>query len=85
MPAIVQAAALDEDVAKFHYAMIEDRRSELASLIATGVENGEISTQIDPGVVAEVLGGPIFFRRLFSTRSADDHLIDQIMELVLGV
>ena len=84
MPAMVSAAHYDDAVGAFHFRFASERRQVMVELLLEGVESGELHSDLDPELTAEILAGPLFYRRLMTNEvfSADD--VDRLVETVLG-
>jgi TetR/AcrR family transcriptional regulator of autoinduction and epiphytic fitness len=65
-PALVSAAQYDEAVREFHLRFSRERAATMIGLIREGVRRGELSSALDPQMTAELLAGPIFYRRLMT-------------------
>jgi Tetracyclin repressor-like, C-terminal domain len=50
--------------------------------VARAVERGEISADTDPEAVAELLLGPLFYRRLLSRMPVTAEMIEHTVEVV---
>jgi AcrR family transcriptional regulator len=66
MPALIEAAARDETVRRFHRQFVAARRQILVDLVEEGLAAGEFESRLDPVLLAELLAGPIFYRRLIT-------------------
>ncbi|PYH00769.1 TetR family transcriptional regulator [Arthrobacter stackebrandtii] len=51
--------------------------------IAAGIRDGQVDGSVDPGMVAELLFGPVFHRWLLRTGDLDDAFADGVLDLVL--
>jgi hypothetical protein len=58
------------------------RRQALVDLVAAGIEGGDLPAVLDPELVAELLVGPLFYRRLMGS---DPFPPDRVGELVTTV
>ncbi len=83
LPAIIDAAERDPEILAIHRRVAGERRQVLVDLLAEGVEAGEISDQVDIGLLGECLIGPIIIRRLLLHEPFDPAdvpaLVDQLM------
>ena len=83
LPAIIDAAERDPEVLAIHRRLARERRQVLVDLLAEGVETGEVSGDVDLGLLAECLIGPIVIRRLLLHEPFDPAgvpaLVDQVM------
>jgi AcrR family transcriptional regulator len=69
-------------------AMIQQRRSLCADVVAQARQRGEVRESIDPDLVLDLISGSIFYRKLFSDEEADatyvEHAIDAVLDGSLG-
>jgi TetR/AcrR family transcriptional regulator, regulator of autoinduction and epiphytic fitness len=83
IPAIVSASQYDPAVRDFHHRFSGQRRAVLVRALRSGVESGEFAPDLDAELAAELLVGPIFYRRLMtnSPYQVDDvaHLVDTVL------
>ncbi|MCA1691162.1 MAG: TetR/AcrR family transcriptional regulator C-terminal ligand-binding domain-containing protein, partial [Actinobacteria bacterium] len=83
LPAIIEAAERDPEVLTIHRRLAAERRQVLVDLLAEGVVSGEIPGQIDLGLLADCLVGPILVRRLLLHEPFDpaevSRLVDQLL------
>jgi len=64
LPAIIDAAERDPEVLAIHRRFSLERRQVLVNLLEEGVATGDIAPELDIGLLAECLIGPIMVRRL---------------------
>ena len=83
MPALIDAAARDETVQRFHQQFVSARRQIMVDLIVDGISSGELSADLDPVLTSEVLAGPIFYRRLMTGEPFGPAFARRIVDLVL--
>jgi AcrR family transcriptional regulator len=83
MPALIDAAARDETVQRFHRQFVVARRQVMVGLIVEGMEAGELAADLDPVLTSELLAGPIFYRRLMTGEPFPPSLARKIVDLVL--
>jgi AcrR family transcriptional regulator len=85
MPALIDAAARDETVQRFHRQFVAARRQVMVGLIVEGIDAGELAADLDPLLTSELLAGPIFYRRLMTGEPFPPSLARQIVDLVLPI
>jgi AcrR family transcriptional regulator len=85
MPALIDAAARDETVQRFHRQFVAARRQVMVGLIVEGIDAGELAADLDPVLTSELLAGPIFYRRLMTGEPFPPSLARQIVDLVLPI
>lgn len=64
-------------------AMIQQRRSFCAEIVAQARERGDVREDVDPDLVVDLISGSIFYRKLFSDEEADAAYIEQAVDAVL--
>lgn len=68
-------------------AMIQQRRSLCADIVAQARTRGDVRKDIDPDLVLDLISGSIFYRKLFSDEEADpayiEHAIDAVLDGIL--
>jgi len=84
IPALIEGAERDERVRAFHYRYSAQRRQALIDLIARGVQQGQVSTGVDPELATTALLGAIFYRRLMTGQPFNPDDATQLVNLVLG-
>jgi len=92
MPAMVSAAHYDDAVGEFQFRFASERRKVLVDLLAEGVASGELDSDsdsdsdsdIDVELTAEILAGPLFYRRLMTDRPFPVDDVGQLVRAVLG-
>ena len=81
---LVDAMSRDAELAEAVRAgLVSGRRRVVFDLIERGIERGEIRSDVDVEVVADVLVGPIIMRTLITGRPITPRLARQIVTLVL--
>ena len=83
MPALIDAAARDDAVRQFHHAFTAERRGTLVALVDEGKSSGQLPPDVDSVLVAELLAGPIFYRRLMTAEPFPGDQVDAIVDRVL--
>jgi TetR/AcrR family transcriptional regulator of autoinduction and epiphytic fitness len=84
MPAMVSAAHYDEAVGDFHFRFANERRQVMVELLVEGVKSGELDPHLDPELTAEILAGPLFYRRLMTNETFSADEVDRLVQAVLG-
>ena len=83
LPALIAAAERDPAARELNSRLAQVGRASIAGLLAEGVTSGELPGDLDPGLMAEALAGPIVLRRLMSGPPLDPaevrHLVDQLL------
>lgn len=84
VPALVDAAERDPGLAKLLAGFTAGRRAPVRDAVARAAERGEVDPGTDPEVVAELLLGPIFYRRLLSREPLDAAFAARTVNVVMG-
>lgn len=84
MPAMVSAAQYDESVREFHHRFSAERRAILIGIIDDGKRAGEIRNDADSQMLAEMLVGPLFYRRLMTSGTFPAADVDKIVDAALA-
>jgi AcrR family transcriptional regulator len=82
MASLVDAAERDEQLALIARDFVEQRRRRLRDLLRSAVDRGEIARDVDPDLLAGVLGGTLFYRRLISREPLGDDVVEFLVDLV---
>jgi TetR/AcrR family transcriptional regulator, regulator of autoinduction and epiphytic fitness len=83
MPAIIDAATRDPAVREFHHRFTASRRAVMVGLIEEAKAGGELPPELDAVLAAELLAGPIFYRKLMSDEPFDPAMIEVVVDRVL--
>lgn len=84
VPALVDAAERDAGLARLLAGFTAGRRGPIREAVARAAARGEIADGVDPEAVAELLLGPIFYRRLLSREPLDAAFVDRTVDIVLA-
>lgn len=84
VPSLVSAAQYDPAVREFHHRFSSSRRQVLVEMVAEGIAAGEFSSELDPELSAELLVGPLFYRRLMSHTPFPPSDVPNVVRAVLG-
>jgi len=80
LAAMIGLAEWDEDVFAALERMTQFGPMLLRTIISDGVADGSLLAETEPGLVADMLIGPLYFRRLLY----HDHLDDTYIETIVG-
>jgi TetR/AcrR family transcriptional regulator, regulator of autoinduction and epiphytic fitness len=84
IPALIHAAANDEDFRDRLHTFSAQRRQRLTAVIAAGVAAGEFASTLDPQTASVALSGAVFYRCLMTADAPDAPFIAGLLEAVLG-
>lgn len=83
MPALIDAAERSDEIAELAERVAEEKNAVLRGVLDEAVASGELQPQIDTGLLADALVGPVLLCRLFHRPpvTADDvpALVDQVL------
>jgi TetR/AcrR family transcriptional regulator of autoinduction and epiphytic fitness len=84
LPALVDAAARQPELAAFLHAYNERRRGALTAAIRDAVHTGEVATTVQPELAGLALAGTIIYRRLMTAEPFDPADVDALITTVLS-
>jgi TetR/AcrR family transcriptional regulator, regulator of autoinduction and epiphytic fitness len=84
VPAMVSAAQYDPAVREFHHRFSSSRQQVLIDMVIEGQAVGVIDRDLDPQLTAELLVGPIFYRRLMTATPFLSKDVPALVDAVLG-
>jgi hypothetical protein len=80
---VVADAAHNEELARVHEAFVRHRRAGTLAMFERAIARGELRTDIDADIAADVLTGPVFYRHLVSHMPIDAAYVDRLIEAFL--
>ena len=83
MPALIDASERDDAVRRMHQASSAARRAILVELLDQARIAGHLTDDIDLGLLAETLVGPLFLRRLMSPEPFPAASVPELVSTVL--
>jgi hypothetical protein len=81
---IVAELDRNPELRRAHAEFIEGRRAGTVAAVRRGVDRGELAADTDPELVADLIGGPIFYRHLVSGARLDTAYADELVSAVLA-
>ena len=84
VPMLVSAAQYDPALREFHHRFSSERRQVLVDILVDGQAQGDVPADLDPEFTAELLVGPLFYRRLMSGRVFPAADVPALIDAVLG-
>jgi hypothetical protein len=78
------AAGDPELESALHERLVAPRRAELADRIGRGISAGQASAHLTPGVVADVLMGPLYLRALITGEPIGTDFIESLVDLAIS-
>lgn len=82
IPVLISAAERDDELAHLLAAFTAGRRMPIHAAVARATERGE--TAADPELIAGLLLGPLFYRRLLSRTPLEPEFVEQVATAVLA-
>ena len=83
MPALVEAAAHHPELAAMIARLTGQILAQIETLLARGVERGELRRDLDPQLAASALIGPIVFRRLLLHEAPTLQRVAAVIDLLI--
>jgi len=83
MPALVEAAAHHPELAEVIARLTGQILAQIETLLARGVERGELRDGLDPQLAASALIGPIVFRRLLLHEAPTLQRVADVIDLLM--
>ena len=84
LPTLAEAAGRDPDLAGVHKEFVARRRSHLIAALERAAERGELRPGLDVAVVADLVAGPMFYKRLVHHERPDEAYASALLDLVLA-
>ena len=82
---ILAESQYDAEVrAMFRERFFDDRYWTIVRLVERGIESGELSPDVDPRILSEMIYAPVYHRLLIGHRPLDDQLADDLIATALG-
>jgi AcrR family transcriptional regulator len=84
MRALIAQAQSDDDIARaLRERWLGPRRAVAAAVIRSGIERGEVRTDVDVPVAADQMFAPVYYRLVFGHDRLDAELADRLVEQVM--
>lgn len=80
---MLDAAERDQEVAELLRRFIAQRRRLLLDVIDAGVSAGAMDPGVDVEIVADLLAGPVFYRRLVSRADLGGPFAERLVDTLL--
>lgn len=84
MPALIDAAERDPAFAALHRREADRRHEVVVSALDRGIARGELPAGTDPGLVLDLITGPLFYRRYVSCGAVDEEFAQLVVSRVLA-
>ncbi len=83
LPTLTEAAGRDPELASVHKGFVARRRRHLVAALERAAERGELRPGLDLGVVADLVAGPMFYKKLVHHERPDPAYAKALLDLVL--
>lgn len=84
LPHLIEVAGRDANLRDSLDEYVRSRRQPLLRILERGIDRGELDADADVEFLADVLAGPLFYRRLLTGGRLDERIVDQLLALVIG-
>jgi len=84
LPTLAEAAGRDPELAVVHKEFVARRRRHLVAALERAAARGELRPGLDLGVVADLVAGPVFYKKLVHHQCPDPAYAAALLELVLA-
>lgn len=86
LPSLLDAAERDPELAELHRRFTAQRRRSVLDILETAMTEGAVDLGTDLQLIADLLAGPVFYRRLISREplgaSYAERLVDAVLPLL---
>ena len=83
LPTLAEAAARDPELATVHKDFVARRRRHLMAAIERAAARGELRPGLDPSIVADLVAGPMFYKKLVHHEPPDPAYATALLDLVM--
>ena len=84
MPTLAEAASRDPELASVHRDFVARRRQHLMAALERAADRGELRPGIDPEIAADLVAGPMFYKKLVHHQCPDPAYAAALLELVMA-
>ncbi len=84
MPTLAEAAGRDPELAGVHKDFVARRRRHLVAAIERAAERGELRPGLDPSIAADLVAGPMFYKKLVHHECPDGAYAAALLGLVMA-
>lgn len=84
LPALIDAAGRDPELAQLHRVLIDERRADARALLDRAVERGELDPDVDRDALLDLVVGPVFYRHLLRRAATTPAEVEAIVDHVLA-
>jgi len=84
MPTLAEAAGRDPELATVHRDFVARRRRYLVAALERAAERGELRPGLDPDIAADLVAGPMFYKKLVHHQCPDAAYAATLLDLVMA-
>lgn len=85
IPSLIDAAERDPELAELHRQFTAQRRRSVLDVLESAIDQGVVDPAADVELVADLLAGPVFYRRLISRAALDPSYAERLVDTLLRV
>lgn len=83
IPSLIDAAERDPELAELHRRFTAQRRRFVLDVLESAIDQGVVAPGADVELVADLLAGPVFYRRLISRAALDSGYAERLVDALL--
>jgi AcrR family transcriptional regulator len=83
LPTLAEAAARDPELAGVHRDFVARRRHHLVATIERAAARGELRPGVDPEIAADLVAGPMFYKKLVHHECPGEEYAAALLDLVM--
>ncbi len=83
LPSLAEAAGRDPELAGVHREFVARRRRHLVAALERAAARGALQPGLDPSIVADLVAGPMFYKKLVHHECPDADYAGAMLDLVL--
>ncbi len=83
-PSFIDAAVRDPELAELHMEAMQRARDGFEEVIRRAIERGELSADVDVGLLVDVVRAPFIYRPVVARMPVAREDIDAVLDIVLG-
>lgn len=84
MAAVIDAGERDRALASLHGDLTNRRREPFLRVLGEAAGRGEVAADVDPELAADLIAGPLFYRRFVSDRPLTGDYGEALIDRVIG-
>ena len=84
LPTLAEASSRDPELDGVHRDFVARRRRHLVAAIERAADRGELRPGLDPELVADLVAGPMFYKKLVHHERPDEAYAAALLDLVLA-